>query len=169
MKTLKLVLWIFVLYMIQNIFYPIISVTGIIPDVLLGFAVSYAALEHRFGKLSPVIIICAVLAGTGTGRVFPIVTALVGFGGIASYIICGYMRFIPQFIRTQAVTAVFAFLMCIAEFFVSEKTVTYGFIINTALWYMLYTTAVSCVIYLILKRVMFKDTERKLLVAQERN
>lgn len=169
MKTLKLVLWIFVLYIIQNIFYPIISVTGFIPDFLLGFTVSYAAIEHRFSKISPVIIICAVLAGTGTGRVFPITVAFIGFAGVASYIICGYMRFIPRIIRTQSVTAVFAFLMYVAEFFVSGKTVTYGFIVNTALWCTLATVVASCVIYLILKRVMFKDTEKKLLVAQERN
>ena len=124
MKKLKLVLWIFVLYTIQNIFYPIISVTGIIPDLLLGFVVSYSALEHRFNKLSPVIIICAMLAGTGTGRVFPITVALTGFAGVASYIACGYMKFIPQIIRTQSVTLFFAFLVCVAEFFVSEKTVT---------------------------------------------
>ena len=116
MKKLKLVLWIFVLYIIQNIFYPIISVTGIIPDLLLGFVVSYSALEHRFNKLSPVIIICAMLAGTGTGRVFPITVALTGFAGVASYIACGYMKFIPQIIRTQSVTLFFAFLMCVAEY-----------------------------------------------------
>lgn len=169
MKNLKLVLWIFVLYIIQNIFYPIISVTGIIPDLLLGFIVSYSALEHRFTKLSPVITICAVVAGTGTGRVFPIVTLFLGLGGVASYVMTNYLRFIPQFIRAQAVTAVFSFIMCVAEFFASARTLTYGFIINTAIWQTVYTVAVSCVIYLILKRIIFKDTEKKILIAQERN
>lgn len=169
MKTLKLVLWIFILYIIQNVFCPIISITNIVPELLLSFAVSYAAVEHRFNRLSAVVIVCAVVSGTGTGRVFPIVTTLVGVGGMASYLFRGYLRFIPQFLRTQAVTAIFAFFICVAERFVFSHNFTSSFFVDIALWYTVYTVAVSSVIYLILSKTILKDTNKKILIAQERN
>ena len=76
MNKIKLALWVFILYIIQNVFYPIMSISGLVPDFILGFTVAYSCIEPRFKKLSPVIIVCAVIAGTGTGRVFSIVTLL---------------------------------------------------------------------------------------------
>lgn len=169
MKTLKLVLWIFVLYIIQNIFYPIISVTGIVPDLFLGFVVAYSAFEHRFNKLSSVIIICALVAGCGTGRVFPVVTLFVGLSGIAAYQLCSYLRFIPQFLRMLVLTAVFAFVMSITEFFALSRTITSEFITGTALWQTLYTVLVAGIIYFAVKKTILKNKEKKLLIAQERS
>lgn len=169
MKALKLFLWIFVLYVLQNIVCPIVSVTQLVPDLLLGFIVSYSALEHRFDKLSPVIIITALVAATGTGRVFSIVMLFVGLAGIVSYIFTGYLRFIPHFVRAQLVTLVFSFIMCISEFFVCARTLTGAFIFGTALPCTLFTTVASCIIYLLVRYMIFKNTEKKLLIAQERN
>lgn len=169
MNKFKIFLWIFSIYILQNVFCPIVTVTGVVPDLMLGFLTAYAALEERFNKLLPLILICAVIDATMTGRVFPITTAFVGLGGIASYIMRDYMRFIPKLVRTQAVTALSAFLMSCAEFFVVSNTITVEFLKNTAIWYTVYTVVASIIIYFILNRVMFKKTEKKLLIVQERN
>ncbi len=168
MRTLKLGIWIFVLYIIQNIFYPIMTVTGIVPDLLLGFAVSYSAIEPKLGKISRAVIICAVLCGTGTGRVFPITVLMTGITAIVSYLSRSYLRFIPQIIRTQAVAVLGMFLMCCFEYFVSAGTITAEFIQSTALWYTLYTVTASTVIYIILKKTM-QDLTTRLLITDERS
>lgn len=165
MKKFKLVLWIFVLYLLQNIIFPILSGSAIVPEFLLGFAVSYTVLESKFSKASAVIIITSLLTATGTGRVFSLVSVLAGLAAVTVYIIKDYIRFIPQFVRTQTVIAVFAFIMCISEYFIYSKTMSVGFILNTALLYTVYTIAASCIIYLILKRTMFKANDKKLLTA----
>lgn len=165
MKVLSIAIWIFVLYVIQTVFCPIIGITNIVPELLFCFAVSYAVFEHRFNRLSVVVIMCALISATGVGRSFPIVMLMAGVGGIVSYLSPSYMRFIPQILRTQAVTAFFAFLMCIAENFVFSGRL----LLFNALWHTVYTTIVSCVMYLILKAVMLKKKEKKLLIAQERN
>ena len=165
MRKLKLVLWIFVLYLLQNIILPILSGSAVVPELLLGFAVSYTVLECKFSNTSAVIVITSLLTATGTGRVFSLVSVLAGLAAITAYFIKDYVRFIPQFVRTQAVIAVFAFIMCISEYFIYSKTMSAGFILNTALPYTVYTIAASCVIYLILKRTMFKANDKKLLTA----
>ncbi len=165
MKNLKLVLCIFVLYLLQNIICPILFGSEFTPELLLGFAVSYTVLESKFSKASAVIIITSLLTATGTGRVFSLVAILAGLAAVTAYIIKDYIRFIPQFVRTQAVIAVFAFIMCISEYFIFSKAMSVGFVLNTAIRYTVYTTIASCIIYLILKRTMFKFNDKKLLTA----
>ena len=168
MRTYKLVLWIFILYIIQTVFYPVLSLCGYVPELLMCFVVSYASLERRFRKVSPVIIICAILSGVGTGRVFSIAVLFIGLAGVAAYLAMSYMQFIPKIIRVGAVTAFFAFLMHCAEFFAVSETLTSDFITNTAVWYTLYTTIVVCVIYLILGKIMNID-DKTMLIISERN
>ena len=168
MSKIKIAVWIFLLYIIQNVFYPIMSLSGIIPELLLGFAVSYASFERNIKKSSWVIIICALLSGTGIGRVFPITAIGVGVAGVIGYVIRDYIRFLPRIIRAMSVTAIFAFVMCCCEYFTSEKTLSYTFLANTCLWYTLYTTLTSGIIYLILKRSI-GEGDKKLLITYERN
>ncbi len=169
MKKIRLVLWVFVLYIIQNVFYPIMSISGLVPDLILGFTVAYSCIEPRFKKLSPLIIICAIIAGTGTGRVFSIVTLFTGLAGIASYLMCSYMPFIPKILRVLLITLLGAYLAGVAECFVLTKALTYAFLAGPALWQAIYTAIVSCIIYLILNRSVNKNTQKKILIAQERN
>ena len=168
MNKIKIVIWICILYIIQNVFYPIMSLSGITPELLLGFAVSYAAMERNYKKSSYVIIICALLSGTGIGRVFPISVIMTGAAGVCAYMVCDYLRFIPRIIRVQTVASVFVFIMCCCEYFAATKTVTYSFLTDTALWYTVYTTLASYVIYLILKKTM-GGPDKKLLITQERD
>ena len=165
MKISSLAIWVFILYIIQNTFCPIIGITNLNPELMLAFVATYAVFEHRFGRLSKVIIICAMLSATGVGRSFPIVTFLIGMGGIASYLSVNYLRFVPQIIRTLLVVAVFSFVLSVAETFVFKGQL----IIDTAIWYTVYTTAISLVMYIILKKVILKEKEKKILIAQERN
>lgn len=167
MRKTTLILWVFILYIIQNIFYPILTISGIVPDLLLGFTVAYGALERKFRNISRVIIICAILSGIGTGRVFSVAMIMVGFAGIAAYLITGYLQFIPRIIRTQTVTAIFAFLMSCAEYFALFGTITYGFVINTAVWHTAYTTIFSIIIYLLIKKST-NTVDNKILLTQER-
>ena len=169
MNKRKLVLWVFVLYIIQNVFYPIMSISGLVPDLILGFTVAYSCIEPRFKKLSPVIIICAIIAGTGTGREFSIVTLFTGISGVASYLMCSYMPFIPKILRVLLITMLGAYLAGVAEYFVLTKTLTYAFLTAPALWQAIYTGVFSCIIYLILNRSVNKNTQKKILIAQERN
>lgn len=169
MNKIKLALWVFILYIIQNVFYPIMSISGLVPDFILGFTVAYSCIEPRFKKLSPVIIVCAVIAGTGTGRVFSIVTLLTGLAGVASYLVCSYMPFIPKILRTLVITILCSYLAGVTEYFVLTKTLAYAFLTGSALWQAIYTGVVSCIIYLILNRSVNKNTQKKILIAQERN
>ncbi len=163
MGTLKLAAWIFVLYVIQNIFCPILTITGFVPDLLFGFALSYSALDLKFRRISYVTLICALLCGTGTGRIFSIAVLMTGVGAMLSYFSRDYFRFIPQIIRTEVIVAVFSFIMCCCEYFARTGTVSYTFLTNTASVYTVYTTVTSAVIYLILKKIIH-NRDTKLLI-----
>lgn len=168
MKKYKIIIWIFVLYICQNIIIPMFSRSGLVPDLVMGFAVSYASLDIAYKKISPVVIISAVVAAVGCGRVFPIAVIFVGFAAVAVYLSKNYLRFIPQFLRTLAVTSVFAFVMCVAENFAFGTAVTLEFVKNTAVWYTFLTAFGVCVIYPFVKRATAKNTDNSLLIT-ERN
>lgn len=162
MKTIKIVLWIFVLYIIQNVFYPIMSVSGIVPDLIVGFAVSYPIIEPRLRKASPIIIICAVIAGTGTGRIFPVVTLFCGFASTMSYLTNG-QRSIPNTLRVALITVICVYLMSVTEYFVLFKEIKTGFLIGNALWHTLYSAVAASIIYIAVK-TKNKKKDKNILV-----
>ncbi len=169
MRALKLALWIFFIYIIQNVFCAVISINGIVPDLFLAFVIPYAFFERRFKYTSRVIVICAILAGSGVGRIFPMTVVISGISGIGAYAFYSYFRFLPGIIRTQLITVSASFLMFCALLFLSDAAVSAGLIFSDVLPQVIYTTAVSCFVYWLLSRTMFKNDNEKRFIINERN
>lgn len=168
MGKIATAIWIFALYIIQNVFLHIVSINGSLPDLLLAFLVVYAFMKRRFTTVAYVTIICAILNGAGTGRVFPVVTMLTGFAGMVSYTACGYMRFIPEIVRIQAVGLIMAFIIAVCEFFFTHHTLTGMAVLGYALPDAIYTVVAISIIYLIVKKTSFKNEDKQLLMIEER-
>ena len=167
MRTVKLTLWIFILYILQTVFCGVISVYGAVADLLLVFCLAYAFMERSVLSASTVIIICSVLNGSAAGRVFPVVAAATALGGIVSYSFYNYLRFIPSYLRFLIVVIVTAFVCGTLETVIAYKSI--GQALGMALPYLIYTAASSVIIYPLLYRTIFNDEKGKKFIIQERN
>lgn len=171
LKALKTAIWIFALFIIQTAFGAVTAINGITADFLLAFAIPFGFLERRHTVAARVIIICAVLAASQPGRIFPITVLVIGLAGVLANRLFDYLRFVPGIIRTQLTVAVTALLMCSAELFAADIRTPITAVYSFAVPYAAYTVAVSCILYLIIKRTIFgKDKKKQLLITvDERN
>lgn len=168
MRTLKIVLWILAIYIIENLFGGALAVGGATADFLIAFSVAYSFFERKLSKLIYIIIICAILNGAGVGRVFPIATAVTGIGALIGYSFYNYLRMIPAFLRVSILSAATAFVASCAEIFVSYKTLFVSSVWTVAVVHGVYTGVVACIIYALLFRTLFKNRDKRLLTIQER-
>lgn len=167
MGAIATAIWIFALYILENVFIHIVSISGALPDLLLAFLIVYAFMKRRFRVVMYVTIICALLSGAGTGRVFGLAAILTGAAGMISYSACGYLRFIPELVRMQTVGLVMAFIISVAEFFFTHHTLSAVSVISYALPNAIYTVVVIGLIYMIVKKTSFKNEDKELLMIEE--
>lgn len=157
MKKSKIALWIFVLYVLQNIVFPMLCAPGYTPELMLCFAAVYAVCEDRYGKTPTIIIITALLTGCGTGRVFPIAVFFCGTCAAAVYAAKNYFRFIPCPVRMAAITTVFTYAMYISEYFAGAIPITAELLMTTILFRTIFTVAAEIIIYVPIKRAAVKN------------
>lgn len=163
MKKLKIAVWIAVLYILQNIFGGITAINGGVADLLLGFGTAYAFCQRKFSAAMWVAVICAVLDGTGTGRVFPIVTAMCGAAGLIANGLRQRLRFIPGAVKVTCVAAAMSFAMLCMEVLTALGGVAATELFGIVAVPVLYTAVMACVIYLILSKTLFGDEDKRLI------
>lgn len=163
MKKLKIAVWIAVLYILQNMFGGITAINGGVADLLLGFGAAYAFCQRKFSTAMWVAVLCAVLDGTGTGRVFPIVTAMCGAAGLISCGLRQRLRFMPGAVKVTCVTAVMSFAMLGVEALTAVGGVGAAELFGMVTVPAVYTAVTACVIYLILSRTLFGDEDKRLI------
>ncbi len=161
-------IWVVVLYILSTVFGSTISINGAVPDLLLAFLVIYAFMKRRFSAVSYMTIICALLNGSITGRVFFVTTMITGAAGVLAYNSSHYLRFIHEGIRIAGVGLAMTFIGEILEHFFSYHTLTAHWVLNNALPDAIYTAVVSWIIYLIVKKTSFKNEDKQLLMIEER-
>ena len=169
MRKTVLALWIFAIYIIQNVFGNVISVFGVVPDLFIAFTTVYAFMTRRFRPVAYVTVICAVLSGCGTGRVFAAVVLLTGVTGMISYTACAYMRFIPSVVRVQCVGFVMAFVLGCAEHFFMYHSLGFSAVLTGVLPHAVYTDIAVVIIYLILQQTALQNEEKQILMIREKD
>ena len=164
MRAFKLTVWILALYVIQAVFGDCISVFGASPDFMLAFAIAFSFMEKRVSKCGYIIVICAVLGGACVGRVFPVVVFLPGLSGVFAHILSGYLRFVPGFVRVTLLTLAAAIATGAVECLTAVGYVDFSKVFTAAV----YTAVMSVAVYYALKRTLFKENIKSLIIG-ERN
>ncbi len=168
MGKIAAAIWVVVLYILNSVFVQIISVNGHMPDLLLAFLVVFSFMKRRFSAVSYMTIICALLNGAITGRVFLVVAMVMGAAGMIAYNSSNYLRFIHEGVRIAGVTFCMAFIGEVFEHFFAYHSLIISAVVNNALPDAVYTAVVSWIIYLIVKKTSFKNEDKQLLMIEER-
>lgn len=161
MRTVKIVLWIVLLLIVKTVFVRVIGISGIMPELLMAFAVIFAFHEHRLSVASYVIIICAAVTGSCVGESFPVLVLVTGAAGIAAYGAKNVFRFIPKYIRCVVIVAaasvVYGVLRCLLNVGIFQLNVIFESLIP----YVVYTTIAACIIYPLVIKTLFKEDKNK--------
>ena len=167
MGKIAAAIWVAVLFILNSVFVQVISINGSCADLLLAFLVVYAFMKRRFSAVSYMTIICALLNGAITGRVFLAVTMVTGAAGMIAYNSSNYLRFIHEGVRIAGVGFVMSFICEILEHFFAYHTLSATAVFGYALPDAIYTAIVSWIIYLIVKKTSFKNEDKQLLMSEE--
>lgn len=155
MRILKTVIWIICLTVLQTVFCGVFSVMGIMPELLLAFAVIFACGERDRFLNGAVLLVCAVIDASGTGRFFPAVLLGAVCAGLLSRASSGVMRHMPGFIKTFSITVVSAFAIGCAECFAATLGVSAKSVLENVLPHTVYTALCFCAMYPIARRTLF--------------
>ena len=164
MRLVKIIAWIFIIYIIQTVFAGLIGIQKTVPDLLLGFSIIYSFHEKRYNSCIYILLACGMLAGSCVGRSFPADVLIIGTASIAAHELNGKIRFIPKFIRTEFMVAAAAIVLSAAEYFISFRTLGTDALIRSIVPYAAYTLICACIMYPLIMKTLFKKDEKQLLI-----
>ena len=159
MRILKIVLWIAVIFLLETVFTRIIGIRGILPDLLLAFTVAFALRERSLAAVVYIMLICGVLSGSMLGRSFPACVLAAACAGLAARSLRSSIKFVPVWLKNAVLMLFTSFLLSSAEYLFAYGTITPGGLFFSILPFTAYTTAASCAVYPLVKRVFCKDAE----------
>lgn len=151
-----------VIYLFQTVFVKTISIYGATPALIAAFSVMFSFLAPNDKEAAYVTVICAVLAGSCLGRVFPFEVLMVGCGSVAARALVRYMRFISRLIRLEVIVLIFSALLIFAGYYIENRTIGLGVILYRLLPSLGYTVICTLVMYPIMQNTLFKTKEKKL-------
>lgn len=161
MRTVKIVLWIILLLIVKTVFVRVIGISGIMPELLMAFAVIFAFHERRLSVASYVIIICGAVAGAGIGESFPVLVLVTGAAGITAYRANSVLRFIPKYIRCATIVAAASIIYGVLRCLLNMGMFQLNMIFESLIPYVIYTTIAACIIYPLIIKTLFKEDKSK--------
>lgn len=162
MRVVKIIAWIFILYIIRTAFGGIIGIWGTAPELLLAFSVIYSFSEWNYSFCTYVMLACGILAGSGVGSSFPADVLIIGAASIAARVFSEHAKFIPGFVRVQTLVIAASAILGTAEYFISYKSFAVN--VTALIIYMVYTLVCSCIMYPIIIKTLFPKEKKKLFV-----
>lgn len=171
-KNFKLAVWIILLIIFQTVICKYIAVDGIIPDLMFVFIVSFVVLEEKFAYCVAIPVICGFLIDVlsrrafGTGVLSYTYTALLCYA-LGEHFFKEKLWFaVPMiFLATFASESVF-FLFSVSAFKIS---MIFEALKEVVLPTAIYNTAVTFLIYPILKKTIYSGGRELVRVPKNRN
>lgn len=164
-KLIKIILWFLLLYILQTVFAGLLKISGIMPELMLSFAVIFSFKERNFNTISYIAVISGILSGSIINSIFPIAVIVVGVSAVIAFYLKNIMKFIPGIVRCLILTAISAFMLSAVQCFAAAKTISIYGLYAEILPYIIYTMISVIIMYPILVHTFFKEhKEKKLLI-----
>lgn len=164
MRIVKLGVWLLMLYLLQTVFGRLISIYGAVPSLVAVFSVMFSFLAPDDKEAAYITIISALLAGSCTGHSFPFEVLLIGCGSVAARGLAIYFKHIPRLIRLMVIVMIFTAMLITGGYYIAKESITVNALIYVLLPQLIYTMACAIVMYPIMIKTLFKQTEKRLLL-----
>lgn len=165
MRNFKIFLWIFVVFLIQTVILSSVHIFGAVPSVVLVFIMCVAVLENEFRTAIVINGICAVVMGALGGRNFTEITLFYAYSSIIVFSARKRPRYVGNFPKTIVWTFIMSAILEILLFIIREMTIDVSVLLNDALPTAVFNTIIALILYSILKKTLYKEEKKKLLIA----
>ena len=166
MKQFKLFLWIAGLLFLQTAISVFFNYSGILPDLLFAFAISYAAYERSLKPVMWIAVICGIITCAIGADEFVFVMIIFVCGAAVTYMLYDMPRRMAGAMRALTGAALFT----AAGSLVTYMLITLSFDLSYFLYHILPVTAMNAacaaLIYAGLAKCFdIKDTAKKLIIS----
>lgn len=164
-KIIKIIVWLLVIYILSTAFAGLIKINGVIPELMLSFAIIYAFREKSFATASYMMVICGIISGSMLTSIFPLSVIITGVSSIIAFYLKNRAKFIPGVIRCELIIAAAVLLMSAAGSFVALRSIDLNALYMEMIPHTVYTVIAAAVMYPIMGATFFREhNEKKLLI-----
>lgn len=165
MRNFKIFLWIFIIFLIQTVILGHIHVFGAVPSLVLAYIVCVMVMENEFRSAVTISIICAGIMGGLSGRDFMITVLFYVYSSIIIFALRKKPAYVNNCIKVIMWTLISSAILEILFFAVRNLSLNLSMLINDALPTAIFNVVLAGILYPILKRTMYKEEKKKLLIA----
>lgn len=166
MRNFKIFLWIFVVFLIQTVIAARIHVFGAVLSPVLAYVMCVAVLENEFRNAVAISIICAAAMGALSGRDFSLTVLFYSYTSIIVFALRKKSAHISNFLKvvisTFVLSALLEVIICVLR---TTITVDMSVLTNNVLPTAVFNAVFVMIIYPILKKTMYKEEKKKLLIS----
>ncbi len=164
MRNFKIFLWIFIIFLIQTVILGHVHVLGAAPSLVMAYMMCIMIMENEFRSAVTISIICSFVMGALSGRDFIIITLFYAYGSIIVFALRKKPAYAHNAVKAVTWTFALSVLLEILLFLIANR-----FLNLHALFYIVLPTAVinavvTGILYPILKKTMYKEEKKKLLI-----
>lgn len=163
-RKLKIFLWIFVIFLVQTVIISRIHVLNATPSLILPYVVCVMMLEPDLVTAYTIGAICSVSAGALCGQNFVLMSLYMFLSSLAVFGLKKRPVYVKNIVKALFGTFIIAGAGETLFFAVRHMNVTVSFLLGGALPGAIISTVFAIIIYPVLKRTMYKEEKKKLLI-----
>ena len=164
MRNFKFGVWIFCIFLVQTVVLSGIHVFNAMPFIVLPFVVCAALMEEDGVTAAAVSGICAFIAGAFTGRSYIVTALYIFYAGMVVFAVKAKPLYISKAVKAFALTFIISGVMETVFRFIDAGSITVDTLIYSVLPFAAVNTAFVILVYPLLKRTMYKEDKKKLLI-----
>lgn len=164
MRRFKIFLWIFIVFLLQTVVVSHIHILGAVPSLVISFILCIVIMENEFRNAVIISSICAAAMGALSGREFVIMTLAYVYSSIIVFRLRKKPAYISNFSKTLMWTFIVSAAIEILYFMIMNWTINLNVLLYDALPTAVLNILGTLVLYPILKRTMYKEEKKKLLI-----
>lgn len=164
MRYFKIGIWIFIIFLIQTVILARVHIFSAMPSLVLPYVVCVMLLEDDFKAAWIVSLICAAAAGALCGREFIVQVLYIFYTSLAVFALRKKPLYISGFLKGIGWTFILSAVMEIIFLVLRSHTLNCDMLLYAVLPTAVINAAFVFVIYPILKRTMYKEEKKKLLI-----
>ncbi len=164
-RNFKVFLWIFIVFLVQTVIVARIHVFGAVPSLVLAYVMCVMILENEFRNAVMISIICAAVMGALSGRNFSLTVLFYSYTSIIVFALRKKPAYIGNFPKVIISTFILSALFEVIIYFLRTLTLDVNILLDNALPTGIFNAVLAAVVYPVLKRTMYKEEKKKLLIA----
>lgn len=165
MTKFKIILWTAVIFVIQTVIVSHIHILGAVPSVVMSYMICVVIMENEFRDAVIISAVCAFVMGALSGRNMVVVTLLYAYSAIMVFSLRKKPVYIGNLFKAVMWTFIVSAVTETVYYAACEWSVNLDVLLYDALPTAVLNLIGTLVVYPILKKTMYKEEKKKLLIA----